>query len=122
MPTKPKRPCNHPGCSQLTRKRYCETHLKAVVVPTAWRTTEGSSTSRGYGAAWRKLRKMILARDPFCVLCERAPSQHVDHIIPKALGGTDEMKNLRGVCPPCHSRKTATDSHARRGESDGYAG
>lgn len=28
MPTKPKRPCKHPGCPRLTSGRYCELHAK----------------------------------------------------------------------------------------------
>lgn len=30
----------------------------------------------------------------------------VDHVIPLALGGRDEMANLQVLCVPCHSGKT----------------
>jgi 5-methylcytosine-specific restriction endonuclease McrA len=29
---------------------------------------------------------------------------HVDHIVPKRQGGTDEVTNLRTLCASCHSR------------------
>ena len=114
MPRKPKHPCAHAGCSALTERRYCEAHGPPHAKAEAWRTTTGSSTSRGYGANWRRLRTMVLARDPVCVACERRPSRHVDHIRAKASAGDDSMENLRGLCEGCHQRKTARDGHARK--------
>ncbi|MFN0133413.1 MAG: HNH endonuclease [Phycisphaerales bacterium] len=115
MPRKPMHPCNHAGCHALTEQRYCPAHAKAATANApAWRTTTGSSTSRGYGSVWRRLRKLVLARDPFCMACHRNPSKHVDHIKAKANGGTDDMGNLRGLCERCHMRKTAKDGHARK--------
>lgn len=74
----------------------------------------GSSTARGYGAEWRRIRIRILRRDPTCrvptgvggyfdngvpwqQVCG-APSKEVDHVTPKVLGGTDDYDNLRAVC------------------------
>ena len=51
---------------------------------------------------------MVLERDPICRGCGRAPSVHVDHVLPRAQGGTDDPSNLQGLCTPCHSRKTVT--------------
>jgi 5-methylcytosine-specific restriction protein A len=36
-------------------------------------------------------------------------SGHVDHIVPKAHGGTDDSGNLQTLCRSCHSSKTATE-------------
>ncbi|WP_272575920.1 HNH endonuclease, partial [Providencia sp. PROV273] len=33
----------------------------------------------------------------------------VDHIKPKAHGGTDDDSNLQSLCWPCHKRKTARE-------------
>jgi HNH endonuclease. len=30
---------------------------------------------------------------------------HLDHIIPKCMGGTDDENNLRLICPSCNRRK-----------------
>lgn len=67
---------------------------------------------RGYGWAWEKLRKVILARDNYlCQACleqdgRATPATHCDHIVSKAKGGTDDPSNLRALCAPCHQRKT----------------
>ena len=33
--------------------------------------------------------------------------EQVDHIVPRAAGGTDEWSNLQSLCARCHARKTA---------------
>ena len=33
----------------------------------------------------------------------------LDHIIPKRLGGTNELKNLLALHRPCHGKKTTLD-------------
>ncbi len=53
-----------------------------------------SSTARGYGHRWRKLRLTILNRDGWvCHYCGN-PANSVDHIVPKSQGGTDDPRNL----------------------------
>lgn len=82
----------------------------------AWSTT--SRHERGYGTAWDKLRKLILARDKhLCQPCLRKGRIHsanqVDHIVPKAKGGTDDPDNLQAICKPCHVEKTLADEGKR---------
>lgn len=68
-----------------------------------------SSSLRGYGRRWRKLRAMCLARDPVCTECGQKPSHHADHVTALAKGGTNGLENLRGLCHGCHSRKTVQE-------------
>ncbi|MCV5446250.1 HNH endonuclease, partial [Escherichia coli] len=48
-----------------------------------------------------------------CQLCLHAgvvgEAKTVDHIIPKAHGGTDADSNLQSLCWPCHKAKTARE-------------
>ena len=72
----------------------------------------GNTTQRGYGHAWRKVRKQALARDEhLCQSCIKQgryiPASDVDHITPKAQGGTDALSNLQCLCKQCHMTKTA---------------
>lgn len=77
----------------------------------------GSAAARGYGRAWQRIRERILARDAYlCQECKRGgkltavgKSGHVDHVTPKARGGTDDDTNLQTLCQPCHSEKTAKE-------------
>lgn len=58
---------------------------------------------------------MILRREPFCRMCQRAPATIVDHITPKGAGGTDDPANLQGLCARCNAVKTAQDGVYARG-------
>lgn len=63
-------------------------------------------------AVSKRLRYEILRRDNHtCRYCGRtAPSVplRVDHVVPVALGGTDDPTNLVTSCEPCNSGKTST--------------
>lgn len=77
-----------------------------------------SRQERGYGRAWDKLRLVVLARDKhLCQPCRRASritaAEAVDHIIPKAKGGSDELANLEAICTPCHRDKSMADQGKR---------
>lgn len=110
MPYKPLAPCAYPGCIGLAPdgERYCAAHKSVMAITEQDR--RGSAIQRGYGRRWRKLRLMVLARDPVCKHpgCNELATD-VDHIVPKALGGTDAMDNLQGLCHAHHSAKTATE-------------
>lgn len=42
-------------------------------------------------------------------------SAFVDHRIPKAEGGTDDLANLQTLCRPCHTAKTDREKNQSRG-------
>lgn len=91
----------------------------------AW--SRESRHARGYGTAWDKLRKQILTRDRhLCQPClakgRIAPANQVDHIKPKAKGGTDDEANLQSICTPCHDAKTITDEGKRPKQAIGSDG
>lgn len=57
------------------------------------------------------VRFKVLKRDKFtCVYCGGKPSQgytlHVDHIIPKSKGGSNELNNLVTACEICNIGKS----------------
>ena len=71
----------------------------------------GTPTEQGYGWKWQKLRIKILKRDGYqCRLCGD-DAREVDHIKPKANGGTDDEDNLQALCVACHRVKTAKESN-----------
>lgn len=44
-----------------------------------------------------------------CACCPARGPYEADHIIPLALGGTNEFFNWQLLCVPCHKAKTADD-------------
>ncbi len=59
----------------------------------------------------KQTRVQVLARDGYkCKMCGRTKDEvplEVDHIIPVADGGTDELKNLATLCRDCNRGKTS---------------
>jgi len=54
---------------------------------------------------------LFLKRKGTCASCSQkidaGKAWDIDHIIPLALGGTNEPKNLQILCKPCHQSKTS---------------
>ena len=113
MPYRPPHPCSSPGCGQLVQQAHCETHRGSQ------ERDRGTSTERGYGARHRRWRKMVLRRDPVCVMCEQdgrtTAATVADHIKPINHGGARfDLSNGMALCASCHSgRKQREDIAAR---------
>lgn len=77
----------------------------------AW--SRQSRHARGYGTRWDVLRAQVLRNEPLCRVCRAAgrvrAAVQVDHVIPKAKGGTDRLDNLQPICRRCHDAKTAAE-------------
>jgi 5-methylcytosine-specific restriction endonuclease McrA len=67
---------------------------------------ECDTSRRTSSHKWRtEIRPAVLKRDGYtCQLCG-APANAVDHIVPYRDGGTDDLSNLRALCPSCNSRR-----------------
>ena len=111
MPSKPRVPCQHPGCAELITPgtKFCEKHK--ALHPEVIR----SAGSRGYGRQWQKASKQYLAAHPLCVRCMEQGRYRkatvVDHIIPHR-GDEDlfwDRDNWQALCKPCHDHKTWTE-------------
>src|SRR5262245_34594783 len=65
----------------------------------------GTAAERGYDAAWRRVRELVLDRDGYvCQLCGRLGANSVDHITPLARGGARlDPANLRAAHTTCNS-------------------
>ena len=108
MPSRVGHPCAAPGCPAIVRgAAYCPAHQPEQRAGEA----RLSPSRRGYDRRWQRLRRMVLAQQPFCVVCQRAgrvvAATDVDHIVPLSAGGTSAADNLQPLCHSCHSKKTA---------------
>ena len=122
MPKAAPRPCTVAGCGVLVAGGgRCPAHpIKAW---TKRASRDGTTTERGYGHAWRKLRRQILERDNYlCQISLRegrvVAAVTVDHVINKAtwldlhgtLAGVDEPTNLQSLCKEEHTKKTLAEA------------
>jgi len=107
MPKRARKICAAPGCPQLALPggSLCEAHEQARMQK--YNARRPSARAAGYDAEWERIRAAHLAEHPLCVTCGK-PGTHVDHILAKVDGGTDDEANLQTQCARDHSRKTAT--------------
>ena len=118
--------------------RFAPKHLP---LPALARVHTPPETARTYGQGrggrpWRRIRDAILKRDGhLCQPCKRADrltlATQVDHVTPKAEGGTDADDNLQAICAQCHASKSQAEaargrngkgSHHRRARRAGLTG
>ena len=123
MPNAAPKPCRHPGCGKLVRdgSGFCADHQRPRPGSFADKS-RGTRHERGYGSAWDRLRKIVMQRDAgLCQPCKEdgriTVATMVDHIKPKAEGGTDDLENLRAICKVCHAKKTDVEKNRYRGVS-----
>ena len=127
MPAAPARVCTSPGCHTLVHggESRCAKHPYPKWERSPGR--EGSTTERGYGHEWKKLREKVLMRDGW--LCQVSlargqyvPASEVDHVIGKAawlalhgsLHGVDDPSNLQAISRYEHRLKTEREANADR--------
>ncbi len=58
------------------------------------------------------IRKLWEKQKGRCARCKKKLNPlayHIDHKVPKALGGSDSIRNLQLLCPECHMLKTQED-------------
>lgn len=91
--------CSRPFKRSHDRQREC---------PSCERPRTGAWAG-GSTRSWREQRKRILERDHHVcqvrLVCAGAPATHVDHIVPKSRGGTDDDSNLRAACADCNLKR-----------------
>lgn len=114
MPRKPKHPCSHPGCPNLTDRRFCEEHEK-LANRNYDKYERDKAAKRKYGRAWKRIRDKYVSLHPFCEICYEhgilVEAEEVHHKKPLREGGTHDRENLIALCKSCHSR-----IHAERGD------
>ena len=102
-------PCKAPMCNQYASKRgYCNSHQPQRSFRLDW--------SDNYNkAAWIKMRRWALNRNPLCMRCSyyniTREAIDVDHIVPHKGDSKlfNDYDNIQTLCHSCHSWKTSQE-------------
>lgn len=114
-----KRVCSVSGCPNITDGGRCDEHKRAAD------KQRGTSKERGYSTPGHKrFRRLVLRRDPVCVVCGKAASTVADHwptsrrdLVAQGLNPNDPAAG-RGLCASCHGKETAANPMQRGGWHD----
>jgi len=60
-------------------------------------------------SARKRFRRSILDEWPECAYCGRPHPTTLDHVVPRARGGSQDRKNLIGACGACNLEKSDID-------------
>ena len=85
-----------------------------VKPPMRWTKDSNGRVLPLNSAAWRKLRKQVLAEVPLCEYCPPGvitPATEVDHA--NFDPSDNRRENLKSTCKPCHSIRTMADLYGR---------
>jgi 5-methylcytosine-specific restriction protein A len=115
--------CNYPGCAELIEpnETYCDIHKKEKkeTISTPFKSAVRFNGLLYNTARWRKLRREILNKHPYCSECGIGKNEtilEVHHII--APRGNEDLffdeTNLVSVCPVCHKRITNKEIRGRK--------
>ncbi|MBU4533575.1 MAG: HNH endonuclease [Firmicutes bacterium] len=110
MPNRLKSPCSVPGCPNLVEPGTggrCEKHKRPAWDGRTWQDNPWSTPEM------QRLRRQVLREEPNCRDCGK-PSSAVDHIHPRAWGGSHDRANLQGLCTDCSRAKTQREAAVGR--------
>ena len=111
MATAPLKACNVPGCVERHNNRsgLCDLHeaekLKAYAKD--YDDRRGSSSKRGYGSRWQRIRAAALRRCPLCIECLRKEGRAEQAKVVHHIDGdqfNNKNNNLMCLCRECHER------------------
>ena len=81
-------------------------------VTAKWHTRRARKQGSGGKLSTNIRTKLLLKQNNKCAICKtdlRKSGHHLDHVMPLALGGKNEDRNIQLTCPPCNLRKQAKD-------------
>ena len=82
-----------------------------------WDHKRKSPSQRGYGAEHKRLRALLLAKEPLCRECAKngrvTAATIADHIVPLSKGGKTELSNYQPLCREHSDAKTLRDQGKR---------
>ena len=75
--------------------------IERIKNPEIHRWEYGKGPLKGYSSIRAALVAMQNGR---CLLCGKLAIEHDHHIVPRSLGGSDDISNIAGICQECHEK------------------
>jgi 5-methylcytosine-specific restriction endonuclease McrA len=76
------------------------------------RAKKGTTSERGYDATHQKLRKIAIARHPYCTDCGTTADLCADHVVPTSRGGRNVLSNYEVRCRTCNNRRMMNETRS----------
>jgi ATP adenylyltransferase len=113
----------HTEAQRATLQAMCEEAIDAYISKRGKAIWGHRGPESGYVSG--SIRYNVLKRAKHrCELCGGREDQvalHVDHIIPRSKGGSDDISNFQVLCVTCNTNKRDTDDTDFRGAVDSYS-
>lgn len=96
-------------CGALSPQRRCEKHERKP-----WEGSDRREKVRSGSAQQKRARYVMRRDDSICHLCGLPGSEEIDHVVPLAEGGSDELDNLAPAHKRCHAKKSSAEAQRGR--------
>jgi 5-methylcytosine-specific restriction endonuclease McrA len=100
---------NHKEKDALRKSIYAKANRDVMRSISARRRAREKSAIGSHSAA--DIKQLLILQNMKCAvcLCDVSVKNHVDHIVPLALGGGNDRHNLQLLCPTCNFSKSCKD-------------
>jgi ATP adenylyltransferase len=107
---------------KATILQLCDARLAEYIDKRGQDIWEHRTLSDGYvpGSVRYEVLKRARYRCELCGAHEEQAAMHVDHIIPRARGGSDDVSNFQALCITCNTNKRDKDNTDFRGVLASY--
>lgn len=87
------------GCRKVVTKGRCSSCQRKL--NRKQDRDRGTANERGYNYGYQQARKVVLA-DDICHICGLPGAATVDHLVPRSLGGSNDLENLAPAHASCN--------------------
>lgn len=86
--------------------------ILSVLREAAGISAEQASSTKNKRSITGKIRRFVMERDFYrCKFCGTHEALSIDHIVPRAAGGGDEIENLQTLCLSCNIKKGSKENY-----------